>query len=146
MNFKPVSGHAEAVLSGDFFEEGGDVFVAKFNELAAFFADEVIVLWVAVVVFIDFAVVSAGDFANESGVFEFADGAIDGCAADASAVAAGLSEACDNAVAVEMFVFGEDFANDGFTFLGKPFAASREEFAEFLEWRNRHMLWFEGSF
>ena len=134
MYFESMPGHAESMLGRDFFEECGDVFVAEFDELAAFFADEVIVLWVAVVVFVDFAVIGAGDFANESGVFEFADGAIDGGAADATAVAAGLCEACDDAIAVEVFVFGEDFADDSFAFLGEAFAARAEEFTEFLEW------------
>ena len=133
VDFESMPGHAEAMLGRDFFEECGDVFVAKFDELAAFFADEVIVLRVAIVVFVDFAIVGAGDFANESGVFEFADGAIHGGAADAAAVAAGLCEACDDAVAVEVFVVGEDFADDGFAFLGEPFAARAEEFTEFLE-------------
>jgi hypothetical protein len=78
MDFQSVAGHAKAVLGGDFFEEGRDFFIAKFYELAAFFADEMIMLRVTVVVFVDFAVVCPGNFADESGIFEFANGAIDG--------------------------------------------------------------------
>lgn len=133
MNFESMPGHAKAMLGRDFFEESGDVIISKFDEFVAFFADEVIVLWVPVVVFVDFAVISASDFANESGVFEFADGAVDGGAADATTVTAWLSKTGDDAVAVEVFVVGEDFADDGFAFLSETFAARAEEFTEFLE-------------
>lgn len=131
--FESVPCHAETVLCGDLFEQRGDLFIAEFNQLTAFFADEVVVLGVAVVMFVDFTVVGTGDFADESGVFEFADGAIDSGAADAAAIAARLGEFCDDAVAVEVFVVSKDFADDGFAFLGEPFAARSEEFTEFLE-------------
>jgi hypothetical protein len=137
MDFQSVAGHTEPVLGGDFFEEGRDFFIAKFDELAAFFADEMIVLGVTVVVFVDFAVVCPGNFADESGIFEFANGAVDGCAADAATITAGLCESGNDLITVEVFVFGEDFANDGFAFLSEPLAARGEEFAEFLERRDR---------
>lgn len=140
MHFQSVAGHAKAMLGRDFFEESGDVFVSKFDELAAFFADEVIVLGVAVVVFIDFAVVCSGDFANESCVFKFADGAIDGCTADTPPVTSGLCQAGNDAVAVKMFMVSEDFADNGFAFLREPFAARGQKFAEFLERRDRDLV------
>ena len=49
---------------GDFFENFRDLFILKLFELATFFADEVIVLWVAVVVLVNFAVVCACNFAE----------------------------------------------------------------------------------
>ena len=140
MHFQSVAGHAKAMLGRDFFEECGDVFVSKFDELAALFADEVIVLGVAVVVFVDFAVVGAGDFANESGIFKFADGAINGCAADTTPVTAGLCQTGNDAVAVKVFMIGEDFADDGFAFLSEPFAARSQKFTEFLQRRDRDLV------
>ena len=137
MDFQSVAGHAEAMLGGDFFEEGRDFFIAKFDELAAFFADEMIVLGVTVVVFVDFAVVCPGNFADQSGIFEFANGAVDGGAADATAVSAGLSKSRNDLITVEVFVFCEDFTNDGFAFLRESLTARGEKFAEFLERRDR---------
>ena len=57
VHFQSMAAHAETMIGGNSFQHGRDFFVAEFHQLIAFFADEVIVLGIAVVMFIDFPVI-----------------------------------------------------------------------------------------
>lgn len=63
-DFETVTVHEEAVSLSDGFENQFDFVVLELFQLATFFADHVIVLRVAVIVFPDFLAVRASDFAN----------------------------------------------------------------------------------
>lgn len=65
MHLEPVPFHAEAMLAGDFVEDLADRLVVEFDQASALLADEMIVLRVAVIVLPDFAVILAGDLAEQ---------------------------------------------------------------------------------
>lgn len=131
VDFEAVAFEEESVLFGDLFDEFGDLFVVEFFEAAAFFADQVIVLGVAVVVFVDFAVVVAGDATEQACFFELGKGTVDGRAGDAFAVFAS-GEAIDHFFSVEVFVIRKDFFDDNFTFGSQAHLLGRQELTEFL--------------
>ena len=103
MDFEAVAGHRELVFAGDFFQDLCEDGVFEFDQPAAFVADQVIVLGVAVVVFVDLAVVGAGDFAEQAGGDERFQRAVDGGAADAAAVRA-LRQTQNQLVGIEVFM------------------------------------------
>ena len=56
VNFKAMIAHPKSVISSDTFQHSRDFIIAEFDQLIAFLTDEVIVLRIAVVVFVNFAI------------------------------------------------------------------------------------------
>ena len=52
-NDQTVPGHSKSVLASHSFAKFLEFFAAKFDQLVALLTEEVVVLWVAVVVFVD---------------------------------------------------------------------------------------------
>ncbi len=76
------------MFDSNFFDDVGDFFVLKLDELATLFANEVVVLRVAVVVLVHVAVVCAGDFSQQPRIFQAEQCSLNGRAAHTSAVLA----------------------------------------------------------
>ena len=54
MDFKAMSTHTKAMVRSNSFQHRGDFLVAKLHKLLALFADEVIVLRISIIVFVNF--------------------------------------------------------------------------------------------
>jgi hypothetical protein len=135
MHFEAMSAHAEAVVRSNSFQDSRDFFVAKLDELLALFADEVVVLRVPIIVFVNFTVIRTRNFTNQACLFERTDGPIDCRPADSPTVASWLSQPRDDLIGIEMLVFSEDLANDRFAFLCQTFSLSRQVLSKFFDRR-----------
>ena len=70
VDFKTMAAHTKAMISGNSFKDRGNLLITKLHQLLAFFADEVVVLRITVVVFVNLTIIGSGHFADQSGFFE----------------------------------------------------------------------------
>ena len=77
VNFQAMPGHSKSMFCGNRLKVPGNLLIPKLNQRVAFLANEVIVLRVAIVVFVNFAVVRAGNLTNEPGIFHVANCPVD---------------------------------------------------------------------
>lgn len=132
VSFEAMSRHSEAQFQRDFLKQLCHIFVTEFNQFIALSADEVIVLRIAVVVFINVTVIGPRNFADQSGLFHLRDRAVHSRSADTMTVLR-FVKPCDNLFAVEVFVIRKDCADDDLAFLCEPHLSRCQEFTELLD-------------
>ena len=137
IDFQAMSRHAEAMFGGDDVQGPRQGRILEFDQGAALAANQVVVLRVAVIVFVDFTVMTAGDFAQQSRENHVVEGAIDGGAADSLAVGAGR-ELAHKLIGVEMLVRREHLGDDGLAFASQALSAGGQIFTEFIRRSGSH--------
>ena len=70
VNFKSMAANAKSMISSDAFQDSGDFVIAEFHKLLTLFADKVVMLWIAIIVFVNFTIVRSGNFTNQPGFFQ----------------------------------------------------------------------------
>lgn len=131
INFEAVSDHSETVVAGHAFKNPRQRRILEFDQRAAFAADQVVVLGVSIIVFVNFAIVAAGHFAQQPRQHHVVKSPINGGAADALAVGA-RREPGDELIGVEVFVRGKHFLNDCFAFAREAHPSCGEVFTELI--------------
>ena len=64
-----MAGHSKTVFGRNTFQHFSDDFVRELDHLTAFLADQMVVVWVPVVMLINFPVVGSRDLTDQSGFF-----------------------------------------------------------------------------
>lgn len=116
------------MLFCDFVAETEEGIALEFDEGLALFAVEVIMLWVAIVMFVDTASIEF-KASQETGVDEFFEGTVDGGSGDVVGCAFG-GKLFDELIGIEVFVVGEDAFDEELALFGVPEAAALEVFLE----------------
>ena len=75
--FEAMAFNSESMVPGDYLQQFGNFFIVKFDQVTAFLADQMIMLRVTVVVFVQIAIALPSDFANQSRFFQIAQVSID---------------------------------------------------------------------
>lgn len=70
VHLQTMTAFNEAVLVADFLHDHGDCLVGELDQLAALRANQMVVLRVAVVVFVDLTAVRSRDFAEQARFFQ----------------------------------------------------------------------------
>src|SRR4029077_7621127 len=113
------------------------------DQRAAFAANQMVVLRVAVIVLVDFAVVTASDFAQQPRQDHVVKSPVDGGAADTCAVGP-VRQPADELVGIEVLVRGKNFVDDRFAFARQAHATGGQVFTKFIRrtggHRNRRKL------
>ena len=59
-----MSAHAKAMVRSHSFQDSRDLLVAKLHKQLALFADEMVVLRISIIVFVNFTIIGAGNFTD----------------------------------------------------------------------------------
>ena len=132
VNFQTVARHTKTVVSCDGFQCLRNHIIAEFNQRIALFTNEMIVLWITIIMFVHFAVVAAGNLANQTGIFQMTDCSVDCRSTYPSPANALFRQSCDNLIGFKVLVIREDLTDDDVTFLSQPHSPSFEVFPEFF--------------
>ena len=138
VDLQAVAFHAETMLGGDALEDFIEFGRMELDELSRFSADEMVVLGIAVMEFVEIPSIGSRDLSQPASLLERGDGTVDSGTADAAAVVA-LRQAGDKLVNVKVFVLREDFINDEAALGRQALAPGDQEFSKLLGWRNGHV-------
>jgi len=129
-HFQPVPIHEEALLIRNAIQNRFDLLILKLFQFATLATDEMIVLWVAVVVFPDFAAVRPRHLADQTRRLHRLEGAVNGRSADP--FSATDTETFRQIFGIKVLVTIEDLVDDDFPFWRQPHLLRGEIFAELL--------------
>lgn len=128
---------SESVGAGDLIPQSDDFFAGKFDQLSAFGAVQVVVFGVAVVQFVHASAVEF-EAVEESCVYEFLEGSIDGRPRDI-VIRASRGKLVDQQIGVEMFVSVEDLIEQKLFLRSVSQPAALEEFLVALQGGHRDL-------
>jgi hypothetical protein len=137
IDLKAMAFDAETVFRGHVAQNLIELWRVKLDQLAGPPADEMVVLGIAVVVFVEVASVGSGDLAQQPGVFQRRDCSIHGRAAHPATVA--LRQPENELIDIEMLVIGEDFFDDRPSFRGQSLRLGRQILPEFFDGTDRDL-------
>lgn len=133
----PVSRDAEAMFVGHRLADRLQLVCLELNQLIANLAIQMIVLRVSIIVLV-YGPAAKGHFAEQPGLDQFIQSAVNGGPADAVAVVP-LGEAVDQLVGIKMIVPLENMIHQGTSLLGNPLPTDLQIFLKPLPRRKRDL-------
>lgn len=128
---------SESVGAGDLIPQSNEFLAGEFDQLSAFGAVQVVVFGVAVVQFVHASAVEF-EAVEESCVYEFLEGSVDGRPRDI-VIRASRGELFDQQIGIEMFVSVEDLIEQEFFLRRISQPAALEEFLVSLQGGHRDL-------
>jgi len=134
---KAVIFDSESVGAGDLISQSDEFFAGEFDQLSAFGAVQVVVFGVAVVQFVHASAIEF-EAVEESCVYEFLEGSIDGRPRDI-VIRASRGELVDQQIGIKMFVSVEDLIEQELFLRRISQPAALEEFLVALQGGHRDL-------